>query len=181
MTNSCLPGASSSGWRLGKCARCATCPSSNWPSRPAAQSPPLLFRSLCPELRTWCSRTDTVHKRPAHKHPFTGTPGQLGVRARTEENKTVLLQPSSSSSLSSSPPVFAFIHKRIFFTLAPAGNELFLSTWTMRTKADAEELSFMFLSQPKHFSGDTSDRRKKNTQAKNFNTLKSIISSFFFF
>lgn len=50
-----IASASLSGWRWGKCARCATCQFYSLPSRQAAQSPRRPSSNLCPVSRTWCS------------------------------------------------------------------------------------------------------------------------------
>lgn len=73
----CVPGASSSGWRWGKCVRCATCLFCNWPSRQAAWTPLGPYSSPSRGSRTWCSRRGpppcpapssfVVHY--SHKHP----------------------------------------------------------------------------------------------------------------
>lgn len=61
-----IESASSSGWRWGKCARCATCQCCSWPSRRAAQRPPCPYNSPCPASRTWCSHVELL--------PYVTTP-----------------------------------------------------------------------------------------------------------
>lgn len=89
-------GASSSGWRWGRCVRCVTCPSYSWRSsrepprwRPWRSSP-------CLEWRTWCSLDVlTFSSSSSYLHPqslyCTGT-----LKQQQQQ------QPSGTSSLSCS-------------------------------------------------------------------------------
>lgn len=171
----CPSGASLSGWRWGKSARCATCRSCSSPSKLAARIRPSLLSNLCRASRTWCSglsqyttdpHKDTSQHSYSHLYRYTSV-WVCGQTGQTAKLRTVTMAAESQFFSVNTGAVTATVHRRIssrqlwLMISCPRGFVLH----GQKRQVDVEEVSFVAFSQPKHFSGDTSEKtRRKKTQ-----------------